>query len=256
MLIGFVTGILSGLFGIGGGIVFLPSLFFILPLIGVESNIVTVSAIATSLFAGSFASTSSFYSHWKNNNISLSDGLFLGTGCLISASIVPKFIINLDPIVLRYLIAFFITVISLKLFFSKAEEQKRYKNIDRKYLFIFGLFLGGIAALSGFGGGIFYVPLMIYYFKGNFKLAVGTSTTAVVFTMISSVISFLFLNTNWNADTLQIGYINLQAGLMLGVGALLGAKVGVKLISNISIPVFKKIFSLFLLLSIIKILNG
>jgi len=43
---------------------------------------------------------------------------------------------------------------------------------------------------------------------------------------------------------------------MLGVGALLGAKVGVKLMSNISIPVFKKIFSLFLLLSIIKILHG
>jgi len=244
------------LFGIGGGIIFLPALFFVLPLIGVESNLITVSAIATSLFAGSFASTSSFYNHWKNNNVSLNEGIILGLGCLISASIVPKFIINLDPTLLRYFIALFITLISLNLFSSKEREHKNYKDFDKKYLFIFGLSFGGIAALSGFGGGIFYVPLMLYYFKGDLKLAVGTSTIAVVLTMISSVASFLFLNTNWNADTIQFGYINLQVGLLLGVGSLLGSKVGVKIISNISIPVFKKIFSLFLLLSIIKILQG
>lgn len=235
---------------------FLPSLFFIFPIIGVDNQIITISAVATSLFAGSFASTSALYNHWKKDNISIEDGLILGIGCLVSASITPKLIVNLDPTLLRYLIAFFIVVISLKLFFSKEEDQKSYKHVDKKYLFVYGLFFGGIAALSGFGGGIFYVPFLIYYFKGDMKLAVGTSTVAVVITMVSSVISFSLLNTNWNSDILQFGFINLQTGLLLGIGAILGAKIGVKFVMKIDIPVFKKIFSLFLLLSIIKILQG
>lgn len=225
-----------------------------MPILGVDSQIVTISAVATSLFAGSFASTSALYNHWKKDNISIEDGLILGVGCLISASITPRLIVNLDPTILRYLISFFIVVISLKLFFSKDENQKSYKDIDKKYLFVYGLFFGGIAALSGFGGGVFYVPFLIYYFKGDMKLAVGTSTVAVVITMVSSVISFSLLNTNWNSDIFQFGYINLQTGLLLGLGAIVGAKIGVKFIFKIDIPVFKKIFSLFLLLSIIKIL--
>lgn len=256
MIIGFITGILSGLFGIGGGIVFLPSLFFILPIIGIDSSIVTVSAVATSLFAGSFASASSLYNHWKKENISIKDGLLLGIGCVISASAIPKLIVSLDPTILRYLIAFFISLVAIKIFFTNDEKQKSYKEIDKKYLFLFGILFGGIAALSGFGGGIFYVPLFMYYFKGDIKLAVGTSTIAVVLTMISAVISFAILNTNWNGNLHQFGYINLQAGLLLGIGALIGAKIGVNFVLKIPIPVFKKIFSVFLILSILKILQG
>jgi len=256
LIIGFITGILSGLFGIGGGIVFLPSLFFILPIIGVDSSIVTVSAVATSLFAGSFASSSSLYNHWKQENISVNDGLLLGIGCIISAAIIPKFIVNLDPTILRYLIAFFILLVAFKMFFTKENSQRLYKNIAKKYLFLYGILFGGIAALSGFGGGVFYVPFLMYYFKGNLRLAVGTSTIAVVLTMLSAVISFAFLNMDWNANSLQFGYINLQAGLLLGIGAIIGAKFGVKFILKIPIPIFKKIFSVFLILSILKILQG
>ena len=79
---------------------------------------------------------------------------------------------------------------------------------------------------------------------------------AVVITMISSVLSFFLLNTNWNSEIYQFGYINLQIGLLLGIGAIVGAKIGVKFALIIDIPVFKKIFSLFLLLSVIKILQG
>lgn len=231
-------------------------MFFILPIIGVENNLITLSAIATSLFAGSFASTSAFYNHWRKDNIKLIDGLFLGVGCFLSASIIPKFVSELDPTILRYLIVSIIVLISIYLFFSMEKDQSSYKKLDKKHLFLFGLIFGGIASLSGFGGGIFYVPFLIYYFKGNLKLAVGTATIAAVMTMISSVISYLIINLNWNPMTYQVGYINLKAGIPLGIGSLIGAKLGVKLILNIPVPVFKKIFSVFLLLVMVKILEG
>ena len=84
----------------------------------------------------------------------------------------------------------------------------------------------------------------------------GTATIAVVITMISSVISYLIINLDWNPLTYQVGYINLKAGIPLGIGSLIGAKLGVKLILNIPVPVFKKIFSVFLLLVMVKILEG
>ena len=231
-------------------------MFFILPIIGVNNNLITTSAIATSLFAGSFTSTSALYNHWRNENIEIIDGLFLGVGCFFSATIIPKFISELDPTVLRYLIVSIIIIISLYLFFSKEKELSNYKNLDKKYLFLFGLIFGGVASLSGFGGSIFYVPFLIYYFKGNLRIAVGTATIAVVITMISSVISYLILNLDWNPSTFQVGYINLKAGIPLGIGSLIGAKIGVKFILNIPVTVFKRIFSVFLLLVMVKIIEG
>ncbi len=213
-------------------------MFFILPIIGVENNLITLSAIATSLFAGSFASTSAFYNHWRKDNIKLIDGLFLGVGCFFSASIIPKFISEFDPMLLRFLIVSIIVLISLYLFFSRDKDQSSYKNLDKKHLFLFGLIFGGVASLTGFGGGIFYVPFLVYYFKGNLKLAVGTATIAVVITMISSVISYLIINLDWNPLTYQVGYINLKAGIPLGIGSLIGAKLGVKLNLEYSCPCF------------------
>lgn len=244
------------MFGIGGGLVFLPTLLFILPHIGVENNLVTISAIATSLFAGIFSSSSSFVNHWKKDNVSLENGLFLGVGCVISASIVPRVIVNLDPTALKYLISVFLITVAILFFFSKDEKQKSYKHLDKRALFILGIVFGGVGSLIGFGGGVFYVPLLIYYFKGNIKLAVGTSTPAVVLTMLSAIVSFIFLSKNWNPDTYQLGYINILIGSLLGIGAVIGAWVGVKLIHIIPDAVFKKIFSVFLLVSIIKILVG
>ena len=81
-----------------------------MPLIGVENDIVMVSAIATSLFAGTFASASSFYNHRKKKNIVSKEGIILGFGAVISASFAPKVIVLLDPVILKIIISFFIFI--------------------------------------------------------------------------------------------------------------------------------------------------
>lgn len=253
--IGFITGLLSGMLGIGGGVIYLPTLLLILPIIGIKEDFTTISAIATSLFAGSIASLSTVYNHNKRENISMKEGIILGIGAVISASLAPKIIVIIEPSILKIIIAFFILIIAIKLFFTNDKKERIYRTVNSKWLFLFGLFFGGLAAISGLGGGIFYVPILYFFLKGDLKLAVGTSALVIFFTMVSSSSSFLFLNSEWNSEIFQLGYINIAAAFLLGSGAMFGAFYGVKLVFKVPLPIFRKIFSVFLLVIVLKIIE-
>ena len=234
----------------------MPMLIYILPVIGVSSEIITISTIATSLLASLFTTSSSFVNHYKKGNVFIKDGMLLGFGALVSAAIAPKVAVNLDPVILKIVIAFFIFVAAVKLISQNDKKTKVFNEINSKWLFPFGLIFGGLASISGLGGGVFYVPILLYFLKGNLKLAVGTSSLVILFTMASSSISFLFFNSEWNAEIFQFGYINVASAVLLGFGAMFGAYFGVKLVFKVPLPIFRKIFSLFLFLVVLKILQG
>lgn len=241
--------------GVGGGVIYLPTLIFILPIIGIKEDLTTISAIATSLFAGSIASLSTFYNHKKRKNVSMKEGVILGIGAVIAAAFAPKIIVNIEPSILKIIIVIFISIVAIKLFFTNDKKTKSFRTLNSNWLFFFGLFFGGLAAISGLGGGIFYVPILYYFLKGNLKLAVGTSTIVIFCTMVSSSSSFLFLNSEWNSEIFQLGYINLASAFFLGLGAIFGAYFGVKLVFKVPLSVFRRIFSLLLMVIVLEIIS-
>ena len=256
LVVGFITGILSGLLGIGGGLIFVPLLLTVFPIIGLEYSIITVSSIATSLMAGSFTSASAVYNHQKKQNILWKEGLILGAGAVFSAVIAPHIIISVDQNTLKIIISIFITIAAIKIFKTKTNIQSVKTKLSMYWLFPIGVLLGGLAAISGLGGGIFYVPILFVFIGGDLKISVGTSTIVIFMTMVSATISFLLLNQEWNIDLFQFGYINIASAVLLGLGAVFGAYFGVKLIFKVPVAVFRRIFSVFLILVVIKILLG
>ncbi len=97
-----------------------------------------------------------------------------------------------------------------------------------------GLLVGVFASFSGLGGGFIMVPLLL--FLGNpAPKAVGTSLLAV---MIISA-SALFAHH-------RLGNVDVQTGLFLGFGGLVGAQLGARMVENLSTSDFQKIFALLL----------
>ncbi len=252
--IGIITGTASGLLGIGGGIIFVPALYFMLPQLHVSPGSLSYAAIATSLFAGSFSSSGAFLNHFHSKNVRIKEALLLGLGSVISALIVPMFVVKIDPAILKYIFSAILLLVAANMLMNKTPETDSKINLKLYYLILFGLFVGAVSAISGLGGGILFVPILVYLFAFDIKLAIGTSTLVVALTMISSAISFAMIDSSGFVGEYHIGYINLFAGVLLGLGAVIGSRIGLKMMFKFSTLSVKRIFSLFLIVAIIKMI--
>lgn len=247
LTIGLVTGMAAGMLGIGGGIFFVPSLYFILPGIGVIPTEIAYSTIATSLFAGSFASTGAAIQHFRIKNLYINFALLLSAGSIITSLIFPKYVVDINPFVLKIIIAVTLIAVSINMFLSTGNSENKLKTLPKWILPIVGIFVGILSALSGLGGGVIFVPVLFYFFLKDIKLSIGTSSLAVALTMIVSAARFSLLDSN-SVCFGQVGFINIYAGLVLGIGSLVGSYYGVKVFKITNTSIIRKIFSLFLLI--------
>lgn len=99
---------------------------------------------------------------------------------------------------------------------------------------VLGLFVGIGASFTGLGGGFLMVPLLLFLGFSSQK-AVGTSFLAILVISISALVAHN-----------KLANIDYRAGILLGVGGILGAQVGARLVEYVSTANFKKIFALIL----------
>lgn len=112
-------------------------------------------------------------------------------------------------------------------------------NIEFSFvLFLIAYFAGLIGALTGLGGGVILVPVLVLLLNIDLKYAMGTSLISVIAT--SSGAALTFMNNH---------YTNLKIGMFLEVGAILGAIVGALLIKYMPTAIISIIFGIVLLLS-------
>ncbi len=105
---------------------------------------------------------------------------------------------------------------------------------------IVGIVVGILASFSGLGGGFLMVPLLLFL-GYSAQEAVGTSFLAIVIISLSALIAHIRLEN-----------VNYKVGLLLGIGGVIGAQIGAKIVENISTGMFKKIFAVTLILLAIR----
>lgn len=242
LALGGVTGILSGLFGVGGGFLLTPLLIFI----GVPPS-VSVSTVANQIIASSL---SGFLAHWRRDNVDFKMGWYLLVGGIAGSTLGVvmfrwlKQIGHIDLIISVSYVTFLGIVGSM----MASESLRSILKMPKKYdinekpplaerlpcriefprskrsisvimPIVIGLFSGIMVSLMGIGGGFFLIPAMIYMLGMPTNVVIGTSLLQIIF--ITANVTFLQAVTTQTVD--------LILALLLLTGSVFGAQLGIRI---------------------------
>ncbi|NNK77429.1 MAG: sulfite exporter TauE/SafE family protein [Litoreibacter sp.] len=246
--LGGLVGILSGMFGVGGGFLMTPLLFFI----GIPPA-VAVATEANQIVASSF---SGVLAHLKRKTVDLKMGTVLLIGGLAGAALGVQVFTMLREmgqvdLLVKLCYVVFLGVIGGLMFFESLRAIRRAKAptkpIVRKHRgwihampfkmkfrtsglyisvippLVVGVAVGILAAIMGVGGGFIMVPAMIYLLGMPTKVVVGTSLFQIIF--VTGFATLLHATTNYTVD-MALAVLLLVGGV---VGAQIGTRIGLKL---------------------------
>lgn len=243
--LGGIVGILSGMFGVGGGFLMTPLLFFI----GIPPA-VAVATEANQIVASSF---SGVLAHLKRRTVDLKMGTVLLIGGLIGSGLgimLFNYLRSMGQVDLLVKLCYvsFLGIIGGLMFLESlnairkarkpggARPQRRKHNwvhnlpfkvkfrVSGLYISVIpplmvGVLVGILAAIMGVGGGFIMVPAMIYLLGMPTKVVVGTSLFQIIF--VTAFTTMLHATTNFTVD--------IVLAVLLLVGGVIGAQIGTRI---------------------------
>ena len=241
-LVGIITGTMAGLFGVGGGLIIVPVMHFILTSNGLEESIAMPLSIGTALACIIVTSSSAAYSHYQKGSLSLKRFGQLTVGILVGAGFGSSFVINVDSEILKTMLAIFVSIMSLRLFIN-IQMPKATKEPNFLFFNFSGGVIGYLSSIFGIGGGIFSVPLL--KISGmEMKKAVGTGAACAFPIALLSSTSYLLLGLNVaGLPEYSIGFIYLPGVLGIVIFSFFFAKLGTKLAHKLNDNFLQFIFA-------------
>ncbi|MFA5418980.1 MAG: sulfite exporter TauE/SafE family protein [Bacteroidales bacterium] len=240
LILGIATGVLSGLFGIGGGIVMVPSLIVFFGMEILDANATSLAAML--LPVGIFG----VISYYKAGLVNIRESLWIALGLFLGSFVGGEFAVTINESLLSKLYAGILLYIALNYldifsYFTKKKNKKPVNtgNVMKPFwMFILvGVGAGIFAGLFGKGGGLVIIPILISIFHYDPKAAAATSLAALQLPVgLPSVI--IYAND---------GHLNVLSAGLIAVGILAGVYVGSKIAVKLSSALFKKVFAVFLL---------
>jgi uncharacterized protein len=257
--LGCIAGFLAGLFGVGGGFVMVPILIISFEHVGVSSSVLTHVAIGTSLFVVVFTSIMSAYQHRKQENIHWRSVFVIGFSSALTAFAATRLAAGLSGRYLRVAFALIVITSAIRMLIeseTKAQEKLELSSgPSTAGLAGVGLATGVVSGLAGIGGGLFTIPIMYNLLKMPLKLAIGTSSAAIVITAFFSVSGYI-LNGIGRPGLPEwcVGFVDLQHGVALAIGSIFLARVGAYVSFKTHPFRLKKLFALFVIFTSIYLL--
>ncbi len=257
LLLGLFVGFTAGAFGIGGGVIMVPTFLILFKFHGFNSELVPFFAIGTSLFASVLASSSGTFRHIKNKNLNIKLGVLFGLFAVLASSSLSFIAVKLPSNTLKLIFAVILLFITVRLFIREKEdgiEEDQRKKIWYYFSPLFGGLVGSLSAFAGVGGGIIAVPILHYIFKLPFKKAIGTSNLIIIFSALAAAISYLIAGLQIESTPpFTLGYIYLLAGLPAGIGTIISAGYGAHFAYVSQNRKLKILFGILILLLDVKI---
>ncbi len=247
------VGFMAGLFGIGGGLITVPVLFYIFNSVGLDQSLIMHLAVGTSFAIIIPTSISSVITHMKYKAVDFEVVKTFGIFVVLGVIIGTIFAANLKT---SGLILFFSTmtmIFSLFFLISKEKPNPTKRKINLFIKILSGFSSGFLSAPMGIGGGIINTPIL-KIFGYPINIAIGCSAAFGFLISIVGAFGFIISGNYLNIQApLSLGFVNIPAFLIFVPITTLMAKVGAKTVHKVNKQLIGKLFGIFLLLVSVRL---
>ncbi len=238
LAVGGLVGFISGLTGIGGGVLMVPFLYALYARFGVAQGSATVLAHATSLAVIAPTAARGLLAYRGKGLIEWRAAVPIGVVGGLSAAITAQLVPYLPSSLLRTGFGIFLLVVSTDLMLRRGAPgvATRPGRHTIAIAALLGVPVGAIAGALGIGGGVPATLARLYFLGIDFAKVVPTSLAFILFTSLAGSASYALVEAPPMPFGWVVGHVDLGHALPLAVGAVACAPLGVAL--NRRLPVF------------------
>lgn len=244
LVIGLIAGVMSGMFGIGGGIIIVPMLILFT---GFSLTLATGTSLVALLLPVGILAVIAYY---RNRLIDLRAAALIALGLTPATLLGANIALGVDQTTLRVLYALFLLYASWRYIEPIKWWQERQAKTPKPaksdtvpkpppapwyLLLILGFLAGIVSGMFGVGGGIVIVPVLVSFMKYDQKLAIGTSLAVLLPVGLPAVLRYA-----------QANQLDWGAAVPVAVGLVLGAVVGAQISISLPSATVKRLYGLFL----------
>tara|TARA_Y100000590_G_scaffold80168_1_gene88996 strand:+ start:69 stop:902 length:834 start_codon:yes stop_codon:yes gene_type:complete len=241
-----IVGFMAGFFGIGGGLIMVPILFYIFSFAGIEKTLVMHVAIGTSFSIIIPNSIISTITHMKFKAVDFSIvktfGFFVVTGVVLGTI----FAVSLKTSGLILFFSIMTMIFAIYFLVQKEKINPKPRKINLIYRIICGFLSGFLSAPMGIGGGVFNTPIFKIF---GYPINVAIGTSAAIGFLIASVgaIGFAVFGNYLNVNApLSLGFINIPTFLIFVPITTYMAKIGAESVHKFNKKLIGKLFGFYL----------
>lgn len=255
LALGLLVGLLAGMLGIGGGLIIVPCLSYLMVhFLGISTDIVMPMAVATSLSTIIFTGLSSVMAHKKLGNLDRHIVVYSGIGIAFGA-VAGAFVASaISGHLLKNIFAVLVMLVAAQMIFGKREASRH--EASKPTLIAVGSGVGGISALMGIGGGALLVPALVW-FRVGVRQAIGCAAFSGLVVALFGTSSFIFTGADVpGLPEKAIGYVYWPATLGIVCTSVFTANLGARLGQRMNTQLLKKILAGLLVLVSIRMIVG
>jgi uncharacterized protein len=249
LALGTVAGILAGLLGVGGGLVLVAALVWLLPGMGIPKEAAMHAALASSLASIVLTAAASARAHARRGSVMWPTVAWMVPGVLVGGWLGSGVAVRIDDDVLRWIVSGYCFLAAAQLIFGgKRNGVGDVVPAPRGApMTAAGLGIGAVSAVVGIGGGSMTVPLLVWRGVAPVR-AVGTSSACGVAIGLASAVGYALHAPAGALPHHAVGYVYLPAAIGVAAASVFAAPYGTRLAHYLQGDTLKRVFAAFLVL--------
>ena len=243
-----VVGFMAGFFGIGGGLIMVPILFYLFSFVGIERAFVMHVAIGTSFSIIIPNSIISTMTHMKFKAVDFSIVRTFGVFVVIGVVFGTIFAVSLKTSGLILFFSIMTMIFAIYFLIEKEKINPIPRKINLIYRVICGFLSGFLSAPMGIAGGVINTPVL-KMFGYPIKVAIGCSAAVGFIIALIGAIGFAASGSYLNINVpFSLGFINIPTFLIFVPITMFMAKIGAKTVHKFDKRLIGKLFGIYLLI--------